>query len=508
RNTGINLDKARAMADEIRPHLRMLRRQVGRYEERDEIAAELDSIENDYYGYRAKSIIGELSRFEPEIEAIDREISAEKEKLSVLENNFKNIESSEPKAKKEIDAIRERRRSLFAERMSLIPKPVAVTRTKRDPITVLDEIQALAEVAVQSSDYEELKAVLKKIIKAVSDVKAASAELPPAEKDESFDKKIAEFDKLFEELDEVEKKLMGELDGFNKSFKDSLTSLERKKDEIQTLVDRRERVSFEREKIKYREEELNNQLRAIGRSFAEFATTEGAPSEIDLSLSERKMFKLRNELAAIGEVDEGIVKEAKETEERHNALESQIGELVKASSDLNELIKELDYKIHHEFSVSLGKINEELSDFAKLIFGGGRVALKLQAPIPRVAIEGEEEPEEENIRQGIEIEVSLPKKRVKGLDVLSGGERSLLSVAILFGLISISPPPFIVLDEVDATLDERNARRLGEILKRFEGKTQFIIVTHNRATMEAADILYGVTMGDDGVSKLVSLKLS
>jgi len=104
--------------------------------------------------------------------------------------------------------------------------------------------------------------------------------------------------------------------------------------------------------------------------------------------------------------------------------------------------------------------------------------------------------------------VTLPKKRVKGLEVLSGGERSLLAVAILFGLISISPPPFVILDEVDAALDERNARRLGEILKRFAGKTQFIVVTHNRATMEAADVLYGVTMGDDGASKVVSLKLS
>jgi chromosome segregation protein len=521
KNTGVNLDKARGLLEEIKPHLRMLKRQVGRYEERDELAAELAALENDYFGSRARAIIKDLSRFEPEMASIDKEILSKKEELSVLESGFKGIESSEPKAKSDLEAIREKRRALFSERMALVPKPVFVpapvveSREKKDPMTILGEIKILAESVMDISDSDELRKVLKKIVKAIVDLESAPipavAQAPIIKKDEAFETKIAEFDLLFEELDVAEKKLTSELEGFNKVFRDSLTALERKKDEIQVLVDRRERIVFEREKIKYREEELENQLRAIGRSFAEFASMKDAREDIDQFSAERRIFKLRNELAAIGDVDEGIVKEAKETEERHDGLVSQIDELEKASSDLKELIKELDHKIHHEFSVALGLINGELSDFAKLMFGGGRVALKLQTPIAPIVSEGETiapEGDEEEVRQGIEIEVSLPKKRVKGLEVLSGGERSLLSVAILFGLISTSPPPFIVLDEVDAALDERNARRLGEILKRFEGKTQFIIVTHNRATMEAADVLYGVTMGDDGASKVVSLKLA
>ena len=104
--------------------------------------------------------------------------------------------------------------------------------------------------------------------------------------------------------------------------------------------------------------------------------------------------------------------------------------------------------------------------------------------------------------------MTLPKKRVKGLDVLSGGERALVSIAALFSLISVSSPPFLFLDEVDAALDERNAKRFGDIVKEFSKHTQFVIVTHNRATMESADVLYGVTMSKDGTSKLVSLKLT
>ncbi|MEK7094282.1 MAG: AAA family ATPase, partial [Patescibacteria group bacterium] len=114
---------------------------------------------------------------------------------------------------------------------------------------------------------------------------------------------------------------------------------------------------------------------------------------------------------------------------------------------------------------------------------------------------------EERSDEGIEVEVKLPRKRITSLEMLSGGERSLVGIAALFALISVSPPPFLVLDEIDAPLDERNARRFAELVKKFADQTQFVIVTHNRATMEAANVLYGVTMNPDGTSKVVSLKL-
>ena len=107
---------------------------------------------------------------------------------------------------------------------------------------------------------------------------------------------------------------------------------------------------------------------------------------------------------------------------------------------------------------------------------------------------------------GLEIELTIPRKNIRGLDMLSGGERSLVSIAVLFALISVSPPPFIVLDEVDAALDENNTKRFANLIKNFAKKSQFIIVTHNRATMASANVLYGVTMTSDGTSKLLSIK--
>ena len=207
-------------------------------------------------------------------------------------------------------------------------------------------------------------------------------------------------------------------------------------------------------------------------------------------------------------------------DERHTFLKTQFEDLEKASSDLTVLIRDLDRKLHTEFTSSLRQINDQFNHFFRLMFSGGHGRLKLTEPKPvkemeesdnsSLAGEGLSEDSDQTHpvdHGGIEIEVSIPRKKIKGLDMLSGGERSLVSIAALFALVSVSPPPFLVLDEIDAALDEGNAKRFADIIKDFSNKTQFLIVTHNRATMEAASVLYGITMGEDGTSKVMSLKL-
>jgi chromosome segregation protein len=523
RNTKVNLDKAAAMIEEMKPHIRMLRRQVGKYAERDKLAAELADLENAFYGGKVREILSELSRFDPRMASIGDEITKKKEELAALETEMKQVESSEPEAKKKIEEIRLKRRELFNELPSAAPQPAVPVRqtpdkNKKDPMVLVREIKDLAAEAMEATSVEDLRSALKGILSLIGELedKVVAPSVPEAPlPDLEFEAKMEAMGKMLDELDAMERKFTADMDGFNQVFRKAIKAVEAKKDELDALEDESARVSFEKEKIKYKETELEHQLAAMGRSFAEFV---GIPEtkEFDPVSAERRIYRLRGELASIGEVDESIINESREAEERFESVSSQIEELKKASSDLKALIKELDYKIHHEFSGALGKINKELSDFAKLMFGGGKISLKLEeiaAPAAETSGLAEETvvsflSEDDEPKQGIEIEASLPKKRVKGLEVLSGGERSLLSTAILFGLISISPPPFIVLDEVDAALDERNARRFGEMLDRFEGRSQFIVVTHNRATMESADALYGVTMGEDGSSKLVSLKLS
>ncbi len=276
---------------------------------------------------------------------------------------------------------------------------------------------------------------------------------------------------------------------------------------------------LQKERVELRLKDMELELSEIGRRREEFLSWQGGAEEGEESLK-KEMFRLRGTLLSIGEVDENLVKEAKETEERYVFLTNQVGDLDKALVDLKTLIKELDFKIHHEFDNAIKKINEEFTEFIRIMFGGGKARLvleKFEKPKAVLEEDGEALPiteetngngeDEENPEPGIEVELTLPQKKIKSLEVLSGGERSLVSTAALFALISVSPPPFLVLDEIDAALDERNARRFGELLKDFAKKTQFIIVTHNRATMEAADVLYGVTMAEDGTSRVLSVKL-
>lgn len=241
----------------------------------------------------------------------------------------------------------------------------------------------------------------------------------------------------------------------------------------------------------------------------------------ELAETEKRLFKLRGDLASIGEIDEALMKEARETESRYEFLSKESDDLNAAVRDLRALIADLTEKIKNEFDKALVKINDEFGKFFDLMFGGGHAKLKVEKPEEKnigeenEEAEGEEEEEDEEEEEkyapeqvpGLEIELRLPRKKINSLEMLSGGERSLVGIAALFAMISVSPPPFLVLDEIDAALDERNARRFSEMLKEFSKKTQFVIVTHNRATMEVADVLYGVTLSDDGTSKILSLKL-
>ena len=181
---------------------------------------------------------------------------------------------------------------------------------------------------------------------------------------------------------------------------------------------------------------------------------------------------------------------------------------------------DLKEKIDQEFKEGVQKINLEFQKFFSLMFGGGTGSLSIivknksprrrsAALADRSADEAEEFYEDTGeivFEQGIEINVSLPHKRVKELHALSGGERSLVSIAILFARSQVNPPPFLVLDETDAALDEANSRKYGDMLERLSQQSQLIVVTHNRETMSRAGVLYGVTIGANGASKLLSVK--
>jgi chromosome segregation protein len=209
---------------------------------------------------------------------------------------------------------------------------------------------------------------------------------------------------------------------------------------------------------------------------------------------EDNMTRQRAQLRRMGAVNPEAQEEYKAVKERHAFLSNQVEDLHKAETDLRQVIAELDELTRHEFQKTFDAVAEEFHKIFFRLFGGGSARLTLTDP--------------ENLTEtGIDIEARLPGRREQGLSLLSGGERSLTAIALVFALLKVSPTPFCVMDEVDAMLDEANVGRFRDLLLELSKETQFIIITHNRNTVQAADVIYGVTMGRDSASQIISLKL-
>lgn len=277
--------------------------------------------------------------------------------------------------------------------------------------------------------------------------------------------------------------------------------------------------------LKREQEEFKRELREaavlIGRAAADYqkAGAESVGKEVALSEDraqqkerrrELEKLKIRVEEAGVG--GEDVAKEYQEVKERDEFLEKEITDLEESVTKLNALIVDLEAELNERFKTGITKISNEFNRFFVLMFGGGKASLERTRPAVKRSQNTDEEvleadAVEEKGEEGIEVAVSLPNKRVAGLDMLSGGERALTSIALIFAMSQINPPLFLILDETDAALDEANSRRYGDMIEALSKKSQLILITHNRETMSRAGILYGVTMGSDGVSKLLSVKL-
>jgi len=180
---------------------------------------------------------------------------------------------------------------------------------------------------------------------------------------------------------------------------------------------------------------------------------------------------------------------------------------LKSAESLKKLMADLLEQTKIKFKEGLAGINKHFQDYFEVLFGGGKASLDVvSVPASRRVLEGLELGEEPKLEEGIEISVTLPRKKIRGLQMLSGGERTLTSLALLFAVSQVNPPPFLILDETDAALDESNSKKYGEMLTTLSKKSQLIIITHNRETMSHAGVLYGITMGKDAISRVLSIK--
>ena len=264
-------------------------------------------------------------------------------------------------------------------------------------------------------------------------------------------------------------------------------------------VSRRENAARELSRLQERSDNLQKEYDGlINRLWEEYELTRREAMEVgteidDLPAAQRRLSDLKNRIRALGAVNVGAVVEYEEVSERYEFLRGQVGDAEKSKTELLELINGLTSQMQDQFTERFAMINENFGSIFRELFGGGGAELSFTDPA-------------DVLNSGIDIKVHPPGKIVTHIESLSGGEKALVAISIYFAIMRVNPPPFCVLDEIEAALDDVNVTRFAQYLRRMTGKSQFITITHRRGTMEGSDMLYGVTMQDQGISKLLAMK--
>ena len=281
------------------------------------------------------------------------------------------------------------------------------------------------------------------------------------------------------------------------------TALERQAGELRSrereATERRENAGREVARLQERAENLQKEYDSIiSKLWEEYELTrreaeEQAQPIQDLPAAQRRLSELKNKIKALGAVNVGAVVEYQEVSQRYQFLKAQVEDVEKSKKELLDLIDDLTKHMREQFTQRFAQVNQNFGSIFRELFGGGAAELTFTD-------------DSDVLRSGIEIKVQPPGKIVTHIESLSGGEKALVAISIYFAIMRVNPPPFCVLDEIEAALDDVNVTRYAQYLRRMSGATQFITITHRRGTMEGSDMLYGVTMQDQGVSKLLALR--
>ncbi len=523
----------KALAQEISPHLKFLKSQADKAEKREVLRRELDE-------YCRAYIAGERAAERAESERIAAEEEPARKTLELLNIQIARLkrdledpagggggEEGLDATERELEAREEKRRELERELGRIegrIESAAPASRRERKAVEIavleaaiapiLAELDGIAALADIQDMRARIRAAAESLAAALAKLKRTGKQSAPAEDLEGARSRLqAALVHLERELGELRgalEKGRARIRSSESALRERFGELREREEEANALRLTLERLAFERERLRSRVGDLERMIQESG--LAEHASNAPASPFAALGPEElkKKIERLRIRLEEIGGIDPAILKEYQDTKARHDFLERELEDLTQAGKDLRDLIAELEERIERDFREGFSKIKTEFHRYFRAIFGGGTGVLAYLPLKKAGSAEEDETGETENGAKeeyGIDIDVDLPRKRIKGLAMLSGGERALVSIALLFAISAVNPPPFLVLDETDAALDEANSRKYGAILKELSRKTQLILITHNRETMQQAGILYGVTMGEDGISKILSLKL-
>lgn len=443
----------------------------------ERVAAELTRLqkEQSLFSYEAK-----------ELESFLNDYQVQKETLE-----FKQVElkTQQDKINQEIQQLNEESDQLEEKRAGINAE---LSRLQAD-YAVLDE--RLLYLERQALGFEEqINELTNQIVNLENQLLALSSDSSDHEEsEESLTQRLTELATAREHLQEqlaVWKEMRQSLQQQVDQADSELTEANR---EQKQLLARQSQADVQKNRYELK---LDNALAYLQEEYS--LTFEGAEAqadpEIDQQVAQTEVSRLKQAIEKLGPVNLNAIEQYQQVEERYDFLTTQRDDLLSAKEQLFETMDEMDDEVKTRFFTTFQAIREKFNVVFPNMFGGGRAELVLTDP-------------DDLLNTGIEIEAQPPGKKLQSLSLLSGGERALTAIALLFSIIQVRPVPFCVLDEVEAALDEANVARFGRYLSAFQNDTQFIVVTHRKGTMEAADVLYGVTMQESGVSKIISVRL-
>lgn len=505
---------------------------LGRSREIEELDKNLKDInekiknitkQKEEYTEEVADVIEEVTRLEKELQDIEITYAAENQKVIHIDEEIKKLELRRDKLKQELDELSKQKLDNRKEKEEKEEKIAYLTKQIEDMTKVVEEF------AVNNKDNQK---IIDDLNFDITNLKISLY---------SFDESGNSIDEIVERIKQdidvnknniaSKEKNIEELLNDNSTLSEKVRELEneiiRIKSEVENSSNTIENLKEERtknnEKLKQAEEEINSQFNTIedikgqivkfdvrktkleqdleevvNKLWIEYELTPNNATEYtkpqNVQKAARDVNVLQNQIKELGSINIDAIEEYKKTKDRYDFMCEQRLDLENTAAKLRNIIAEMTKTMKEQFIEKFNLINKNFNEVFVELFGGGKAELKLE--------------DENNVLEcGIDIQVQPTGKKLQNMMLLSGGEKAFTAIALLFAILKINPAPFCVLDEIEAALDDVNVYRFAEYLKKFSKETQFLVITHRKGTMEAANTVYGVTMEENGVSKLLSIKL-
>ena len=479
--------------------------------------------EKENYQESIGHILEKASSFEKELQEIEITYATGKEKMNSIEENITRVETRLSKLKEESKKIEEQKQESKNNKVELQEKIQAINEENERLKKIITEF---AELNKDNQKYvDDLNFDITNLKISVSSFDESESSIE--ELQERIDSEIESTNKSIENKNTQIEQIIQDNFNLEKAIEEIKTKIEKIKEEVKNSGSKIEELKEKRiqknEKLAEQEEEINNKLKIIedlksqmvkvdvkktkleedingiiNKMWEEYELT---PNNVvdyrkpeNVQLTREKVKDLRNEIKELGSVNVDSIEEYKNLKDRYDFMCEQRVDLESTMAKLRKIISDMTSIMKEQFKEKFEMINKNFAEVFKELFGGGTASLRLE--------------DKDNILEcGIEITVQPPGKKLQNMMLLSGGEKAFTAIALLFAILKINPAPFCVLDEIEAALDDVNVYRYAEYLKKFSKNTQFLIITHRKGTMEAADTVYGITMEENGISKLLSMKL-